>query len=535
MLTRMFKFWVMYLVLVMPTNKLFAAAAMVADREVLSKSSERGCKTIGYGSYGKVVTDEVPFAACAPQVKKTRKLDLRNARTWTSLKEAIALQALNIAEVRNIPDLLGVQRPRSSEGVLDFEMVFPRYKNYIPKEDIKTDDEKFPQDLVARRNFLKNLAGTLATIHSFDMAHEDIKPANVLYDERKSRGFILADFGAISISTRHPSTWHKTSPGVRSPEKVDLEQKNNGLGYPKESDIWALFVTYMRIFYDDDFLSDGFYHGVSLDLSHFEMTDSERHLLNKMSDLNPDTRIKAAGILLHPFVRGELAVTDSSEQENRQEKANIKERPKSFFPSSLSPYSYFFSKKQRAEIPVDICPVDKKRRSSLGANSIQVKMRLWRSLFMVLPDNVCPETKEAYQIKWNPQSRPMFSDKVEWTANEIYPILRDAKFLEKEKDWVFLIVFALLLNDLVVNDNNWSRDDSAESAWKNVPKLPNFGNFLALYVHFDTDHNKSLTAGEVEAEFVGRFFQCFDIIYEKYSIVVKKPNSIAIPDSHFSL
>ncbi|CEJ89228.1 hypothetical protein VHEMI05083 [[Torrubiella] hemipterigena] len=80
---------------------------------------------------------------------------------------------------------------------------------------------------------VKDIAGALSYLHGREKVHNDIKPANILYDPE--RGAVLCDFG-MSTATSKPPTGGGT-PYYIPPEFIGLKSR----GPP--SDVWALGVT----------------------------------------------------------------------------------------------------------------------------------------------------------------------------------------------------------------------------------------------------------------------------------------------------
>ncbi|MGP3981947.1 serine/threonine-protein kinase [Streptomyces sp. KR80] len=80
------------------------------------------------------------------------------------------------------------------------------------------------------------LLGALRAAHAHGVLHRDVKPANVLMDERSGR-VVLTDFGIAQISGG--TTITETGSFVGSPEYTAPERMSGGRAGP-ESDLWSL-------------------------------------------------------------------------------------------------------------------------------------------------------------------------------------------------------------------------------------------------------------------------------------------------------
>ena len=84
---------------------------------------------------------------------------------------------------------------------------------------------------------LRDIAGALNYIHGRNLVHNDIKPANILYN--RERGAVLCDFG-LSTQSNKPATTGGT-PYYVPPEFIGRKLR----GAP--SDVWALGITMLYV------------------------------------------------------------------------------------------------------------------------------------------------------------------------------------------------------------------------------------------------------------------------------------------------
>ncbi|TDZ33002.1 Serine/threonine-protein kinase PLK4 [Colletotrichum spinosum] len=98
-------------------------------------------------------------------------------------------------------------------------------------------DQTFTGDRTDAFTILRDISGALHYLHSKNLVHNDIKPANILYSP--ARGAVLCDFG-LSTHTSGPVTTGGT-PYYIPPEFIGKKLR----GPP--SDVWALGVTMLYV------------------------------------------------------------------------------------------------------------------------------------------------------------------------------------------------------------------------------------------------------------------------------------------------
>ena len=149
--------------------------------------------------------------------------------------------------------------PNSAYYFIDMELCDLNLAVYIHRTDAPSPSESLPyfikdasSELRALQiwNIMRQIAGGIKYIHSHDLVHRDVKPANgisypegpdecvVLYS-RKDSAWKLADFGITSDGTARRcrrTTGGRGTPGYRAPELVS----DANAVYNNKVDIWAM-------------------------------------------------------------------------------------------------------------------------------------------------------------------------------------------------------------------------------------------------------------------------------------------------------
>jgi len=146
--------------------------------------------------------------------------------------------------------------------------------------------------------------------HSLGIVHRDLKPENLLYTSKNADSILkISDFG---LARFFDSTLMKTScgtPGYVAPEILI------GTGYSSSVDCWSLgIIIYIMLcgsppFYSEN--NDDLYEQIKKGKFDFpspiwdDISDLAKDLIKRILVVNPDKRLKADEILLHPWILGD--------------------------------------------------------------------------------------------------------------------------------------------------------------------------------------------------------------------------------------
>jgi serine/threonine protein kinase len=158
-------------------------------------------------------------------------------------------------------------------------------------------------------NIVYELTKAIAYIHSLSIVHRDVKLENVLIQKHldSTRTIKLADFGlAVRVDENEKSLMDKCgTPSYVAPEILA------GTGYGLQVDIWSLGVCfYMLMCGYAPFIGESdeqIFEAVKCgelkfaDLDWAHVSAEARHLVQRMLDRNPQSRITAPDILKHDW------------------------------------------------------------------------------------------------------------------------------------------------------------------------------------------------------------------------------------------
>ncbi len=158
---------------------------------------------------------------------------------------------------------------------------------------------------------MESVLDALTAAHEKNIVHGDIKPANIMYDN-KLKHYILTDFGAAYSDFRHKDEERKIigTPAYMSPEQL------NGLRIDGRSDLFSLAVTIYHLltgnqpFYGEK-LSEMKKNVLTqkVDLSILTVPDSIKQILQKALSKKPYQRYADANQMLQAVRRCKKALT----------------------------------------------------------------------------------------------------------------------------------------------------------------------------------------------------------------------------------
>uniref|UniRef100_A0A7S2U0D7 Protein kinase domain-containing protein n=1 Tax=Lotharella oceanica TaxID=641309 RepID=A0A7S2U0D7_9EUKA len=173
---------------------------------------------------------------------------------------------------------------------------------------------KFPE--IVARTIFKSIVAGLHACHKQNIAHRDIKPDNILMDEKFK--IKIADFGYSRIMRE---SGMKTAVGTL---KFAAPEIIMGQSYSTQADIWSLGVTLFILFvgyppYEKPCCNDYWWHALvcKRDFKSFleghlklakdlEIPPFLCDLLSKMLHWNPFQRITTSQIMQHPWFKEKI-------------------------------------------------------------------------------------------------------------------------------------------------------------------------------------------------------------------------------------
>ncbi|CAD8056041.1 unnamed protein product [Paramecium sonneborni] len=177
--------------------------------------------------------------------------------------------------------------------------------------DIPSLDQVYPLlSLKHKQETIKQLAQTIAQIHSKGICHRDLKPENILIQMHPDIQIKLIDFGVskkFKFKDTFKDMWTATGTIVYQAPEVFL-----GGGYDEKVDIWSIgVILYQLLCYRLPFFADSVSDTIDLITSEdypYQYTEEfqnlsfiERDLIKRLLKHNPNHRLYAADISLHPW------------------------------------------------------------------------------------------------------------------------------------------------------------------------------------------------------------------------------------------
>jgi len=263
---------------------------------------------LGRGNYGEVwrakpkIGPEMAiksYAALSQIIRKER------------LTREIMREALAQAEVRD-PNVVALMKGEPDDGYIMFELM----KSSLKEELKKSKDIRFP--LETSTEIMKGCLSGLKAIHSKEIVHGDIKPANILISENLVPK--ISDFGLASIlhKKKFPLPFFRGSSCWAAPEVL------NGEAPTFQSDLFSIGIVFYLLltkrhpFFpedpsclwepEDNIKDEGF---VPKPVTHFDLNIPEEisQIAAKLLQRDPDKRYKNVEEVLIALTQMEAPVT----------------------------------------------------------------------------------------------------------------------------------------------------------------------------------------------------------------------------------
>ncbi|KAF4127298.1 Protein kinase domain [Phytophthora infestans] len=190
---------------------------------------------IGAGSYGTVYLARDEDTGCLMAVKEVPILE----ETDSAIKEATReVELLRGLKHENIVKYLGCHVDNAAQTLSIFT-------EWVPGGSLEHNRKLFGGNERVVRRFTHQLLSGVAYLHSKNIIHHDIKPANILVDQN---GVVkIADFGSsrlinsATMSNASTPSLHGT-PNYMAPEVIKQSS-----GRSRKADIWSIGCTVLRL------------------------------------------------------------------------------------------------------------------------------------------------------------------------------------------------------------------------------------------------------------------------------------------------
>jgi serine/threonine protein kinase/formylglycine-generating enzyme required for sulfatase activity len=116
---------------------------------------------------------------------------------------------------------------------------------YMPGGSLADRLDKGPMSLKAAADLLNQLAPALDEAHRHRIVHRDMKPGNILFDQRGAP--YLADFGIVKLSEGASTALTATGGSLGTPSYISPEQARGELRLDGRSDIYSLGVIFFEM------------------------------------------------------------------------------------------------------------------------------------------------------------------------------------------------------------------------------------------------------------------------------------------------
>ncbi|KAK1935056.1 Mitogen-activated protein kinase kinase kinase 2 [Phytophthora citrophthora] len=191
--------------------------------------------SIGAGSYGTVFLARDEDTGCLMAVKEI----LISEETETAVREATReVELLRSLKHENIVKYLGCHVDTKAQTLSIFT-------EWVPGGSLEHNRKLFGGNERVVRRFTHQLLSGVAYLHSKNIIHHDIKPANILVDQN---GVVkIADFGSSRLINSATMASGSTRSLHGTPNYMAPEVIKQTAGRSQKADIWSIGCTVLRL------------------------------------------------------------------------------------------------------------------------------------------------------------------------------------------------------------------------------------------------------------------------------------------------
>ena len=279
-----------------PKNPADAFLCQSCGSRLLVKNRYRVTKSLGQGGFGATfVATDVSLPGEPVCVIKQLRPSNTNEKFLRMARELFEREARTLGQIGNHPQI-----PR----LLDFfeeRRNFYLVQEYVSGHTVYQEVKQLGLFNEAKiRDFLKEILPVIAYIHSRQVIHRDVKPANILRREQDGK-LVLIDFGAVK---NYVSQLSETPEGAEQTANTVFAVGTSGYAPPEQlamrpifaSDIYALGVTcvYLMTGKSPKDIEYNPSTGEMMWQKHVQLTKHLTHVLGKMLDVTVRYRYQSA-------------------------------------------------------------------------------------------------------------------------------------------------------------------------------------------------------------------------------------------------
>ncbi|KAG7391686.1 hypothetical protein PHYPSEUDO_003760 [Phytophthora pseudosyringae] len=258
--------------------------------------------SIGAGSYGTVYLARDEDTGSLMAVKEI----LISEETDTAIREATReVELLRSLKHENIVKYLGCHVDNVAQTLSIFT-------EWVPGGSLEHNRKLFGGNERVVRRFTQQLLSGVAYLHSKNIIHHDIKPANILVDQN---GVVkIADFGSSRLITSATMANSSTRSLHGTPNYMAPEVIKQSSGRSRKADIWSIGCTVLRLLTGGPLWGDRHFDSQAALLYYIANLQELPPLPDGLSpeacefilaclQIDPLTRPSAAELLRYPFVQ----------------------------------------------------------------------------------------------------------------------------------------------------------------------------------------------------------------------------------------